>query len=243
MADRADKDANRAVYDELRGDERRRFGVEPSKVYTSELIVPWIASRLGPGDRLLDVAGGAGAFASLIARAADVEVVGLDISESMVAQRAEDPRLAENVVGDMEALPFEPESFDAVMFVACLHHVPDPLPALREALRVLRPGGRMFAAEPSSLRAWRTGSVPIPGSPHEFRLSARWLRRRTTAAGFEVEETRAERIAIRALRLVSPSPSLRLFRIGGAADRLLRVLPGAGSLAELTLLRARKPGV
>jgi SAM-dependent methyltransferase len=238
--ERTDKHANRAVYDELRRDERRRFATEPSKLHTSELLVPWVVSHVSPGNRLLDVAGGAGTFASQIVRRVDVEVVGLDISESMVEQRAEDPRLATNIVGDMEALPFEDESFDAAMFVACLHHVPDPLPALREARRVLRPDGQVFAFEPSSVRARHVGSAPIPDQPHEFRMSGGWLAERLAVAGFQVEELRGRRIAVRALRPVVGAPTLRLLRLGDAVDSVLRRIPAVEQLGEIAMLRARR---
>jgi len=158
----------------------------------------------------------------------------------MVEQRAEDPLLTENVVGDMEALPFDAESFDAAMFVACLHHVPDPLPALREAWRVLRREGQVFAIEPSSVRARSTGSTPIPGHPHEFRMSGRWLGERMANAGFAVEEIRHRQIAIRALRRLVPTPSLALLRVGDVLDGALRLVPGAETFGEVVMLRARK---
>jgi SAM-dependent methyltransferase len=241
VVDRPDKEANRAVYDCQRAGERHRFRIEPSKIHTSELLVPWIVSHIRPGDRVLDIAGGAGAYASQIVRTIDVDIVGLDISESMIQQRASDPLLATNIVGDMESLPFEPESFDAAMFVACLHHVPDPGPALREALRVLRPGGRMFAFEPSSLRAGQTGSSPIPGSPHEHRMSGRRLAQQASLAGFNLEEQRTARIVIRLLRPIVGSPSLGLMRLGDAVDQAISRLPGVAWLGEIAMVRARKP--
>lgn len=238
--ERLDKKTNRTVYNELRHDERERFKTEPSKVRTAEALVPWIVSNVDAGARVLDIAGGAGTYASEIVRAADLAVVGLDISESMIEQRAEDPLLTENVVGDMEALPFESGTFDAAMFVACLHHVPDPLPALREAARVLRVGGQVFAFEPSSVRARRAGSSPIPGSPHEFRMSGPWLAERMTDAGLEVEETRHRQISARILRRFVPTPSLGLLRAGDAVDRALRLVPGVEQFGEVMMLRARK---
>ena len=239
--DRPDKDVNRSFYNEQRLDERRRYTEEPSKVHAAGILVPWVTSHLKPSDQVVDIAGGAGTFASQIVRAAGVAVVGVDISESMVAQRGEDPLLPKNVVGDMEAPPFEAETFDAALFAACLHHVPDPLPALREAWRVLRPGGQLFAFEPSSFRARRAGSAPIQGHELEFRMSGKWLAGRLTTAGFELEEMSGRRITIRAVRHVVRAPSLRLFRAADQIDRALRVVPRLEELSEIVMLRARKP--
>jgi SAM-dependent methyltransferase len=56
----------------------------------------------------------------------------------------------EGRVADAEAIPYEDASFDLVVGHAVLHHIPDVELALREVLRVLRPGGRfVFAGEPS----------------------------------------------------------------------------------------------
>jgi ubiquinone/menaquinone biosynthesis C-methylase UbiE len=237
---RIDKDVNRRFYNEQRLTERQRFTQEASKVHAAELLVPWIVSHLRAGEQIVDIAGGAGTYASQIVRALPVTVVGLDISDSMVAQRGEDPLLTENVVGDMEALPFDDATFDAALFAACLHHVPDPLPALREAWRVVRPGGRVFAFEPSSIRARRAGTVAIRGHQHEFRMSGRWLAERMGDAGFEVEEICGRRIAIKALRRLARSPSLAMFHAGDAIDRVLRLAPGVEQLGEIVMLRARK---
>ncbi|MDQ1627339.1 MAG: hypothetical protein QOI54_1083 [Actinomycetota bacterium] len=58
-------------------------------------------------------------------------------------------------VADAEAIPYDDASFDLVVGHAVLHHIPDVELALREVLRVLRPGGRfVFAGEPSTVGDW-----------------------------------------------------------------------------------------
>jgi SAM-dependent methyltransferase len=47
------------------------------------------------------------------------------------------------VVEDTSNLPFEPASFDSITFIACLNHIPYRDAALREARRLIRPGGRL----------------------------------------------------------------------------------------------------
>ena len=239
--ERPDKDENRAFYDTQREHDRLRFDEHPSKAFLADTLVHWVTSDLAPGARILDIAGGSGAYASRIVRAAQVTVVGLDISASMIEQRAEDPLLPENVVGDMEELPFDESSFDAALFVACLHHVPDPLPALEEAHRILKPGGRLFAAEPCSLRVGKTGVAPVPGHQHEFRISLPYLAGRIRTAGFHIDEIAGKRTVLRLVRPILRHPSLETFRNADRIDRALARVPGYVRLAELALIRGTRP--
>ena len=55
-------------------------------------------------------------------------------------------------VADAETIPYDDDTFDLVVGHAVLHHIPDVEQALREVLRVLKPGGRfVFAGEPSTI--------------------------------------------------------------------------------------------
>jgi SAM-dependent methyltransferase len=102
---------------------------------------------LQPDDDLLDVGCGSAAF--LQRHAAHVRhVAGLDASEipvGMARQRLAD-RLAagtaEIVLGDAMAMPWPDDRFSIVTAYVLLEYVPDPLKALSEMHRVLRPGGR-----------------------------------------------------------------------------------------------------
>ena len=58
-------------------------------------------------------------------------------------------------VADAESIPYDDESVDLVVGHAVLHHIPDVELALREVLRVLKPGGRfVFAGEPTTVGDW-----------------------------------------------------------------------------------------
>ncbi len=115
-----------------------------------------LVDRVAPraGQALLDVAGGTGDIAfRLLDRAPAAKVAVCDINEQMLTvgrDRAIDGgRMAglDWVVGDAEALPFADRSFDAYTIAFGLRNVTDIDAALREARRVLRPGGRFFCLE------------------------------------------------------------------------------------------------
>ena len=171
--------------------------MQPDKIHALEQAVPWIASHLSAGDRVLDVAGGAGVHASRLVRAAEVTVVGVDIAEGMVRQRLEDEKLPFNVVGDMEALPFPDGASTRRWRSRACTTSRIPQPALAEIFRVLRPGGRLFSQDPNSLRARGQGTMPVEGFEHEFRVSVGWLAEQMRRAGFAVEEIRGRNLTMR----------------------------------------------
>jgi ubiquinone/menaquinone biosynthesis C-methylase UbiE len=106
---------------------------------------------LSPGDGVLDVACGTGNFTRDFARTVgpDGLVVGIDVSETMLARAVEDTQEAglldrtAYVRGDAAELPFVESSFDAVCCFAALHLFADPLRALDRMTSVLTPGGRI----------------------------------------------------------------------------------------------------
>ncbi|AVG24695.1 MULTISPECIES: bifunctional demethylmenaquinone methyltransferase/2-methoxy-6-polyprenyl-1,4-benzoquinol methylase UbiE [Pontimonas] len=99
-----------------------------------------------PGERILDIAAGTGTSSVAIAKSG-AEVVALDFSAGMVEEgRKRHPELT-FVEGDAEALPFPPQSFDAVTISFGLRNVNNPQLAIGEMYRVLKPGGRLVICE------------------------------------------------------------------------------------------------
>lgn len=96
------------------------------------------------GERFLDVGCGTGNVLKL-ARQVFSEAWGIDQAERLLADLRETTGLEQLVAGQAHRLPFEDESFDALSMYALLHHMLDPVPALEEAFRVLRPGGVLYA--------------------------------------------------------------------------------------------------
>jgi SAM-dependent methyltransferase len=148
---------------------RKPFGPVARFVYKHD---PWHASSypevldklaLRPDDVYLDVACGGGA---LLARALETvqKAAGLDHSDVLVdltretnADAVAEGRL-DTRVGDAGDLPWEDGTFDAASIVNAFHIISEPEPPLREACRVLRPGGRLVvltqAKEPMEGLLW-----------------------------------------------------------------------------------------
>jgi ubiquinone/menaquinone biosynthesis C-methylase UbiE len=105
-----------------------------------------IAAQLRPGDRVLEVAPGPGYLAIELARLGSYRITGLDVSRSFVRIASENAALARVEVdfreGDAAALPFAADVFDLIVCRAAFKNFSDPVGALREMHRVLRPGGR-----------------------------------------------------------------------------------------------------
>lgn len=115
-------------------------------------------AELVPGPRVLDLGVGPGTSALEMIRAAPGHRhVGLDRSGSMLrlaAAAARRTRLRLPLVrADALALPFAAASLDGVTGHSLLYLLPDPLAALREVRRVLRPGGGVVFLEPRAGRA------------------------------------------------------------------------------------------
>jgi ubiquinone/menaquinone biosynthesis C-methylase UbiE len=185
-------------------------------------------AALRPGERVLDVACGTGLVSF---RAAETvgrrgTVVGTDISGEMVetARRGAALRDLANARferADAEALPFTEPDFDAAVCALGLMYVPDPVRALCEMRRLLRPGGRAAAAVWGARRNCGWAEIfPITDArvasdvcPMFFHLgTGDTLARAFEAAGFA--DIRSERLST-TLCYASPEDALAAVFCGG----------------------------
>jgi len=113
-----------------------------------------LAQRGFGGGRILDAGCGFGATAIVLAQALpQSEVVGIDLSEpllALAAQTAQAVGLAERMAfkkADVQKIPYDDDSFDALINLQMLHIVEDPVAMLDEVERVLAPDGFLFMAD------------------------------------------------------------------------------------------------
>jgi ubiquinone/menaquinone biosynthesis C-methylase UbiE len=135
---------------------------------------------------------------------ADIRLTGVELSPAMIevarARAAELGREVELRVGNAEALEFADESFDTVICTYSLCTIPDDRAAVREAKRVLRPGGKFALAEHvrspvAVVRAIERLIEPLAvrfGGDHLTREPLEHLE----AEGFTVEEVKRSRLGI-----------------------------------------------
>lgn len=213
---------------------------------------------LAPGDRVLDVACGPGHFLA-DAQSLDLAPFGLDSSAEMLrlARGRLDPE-AGLLRGDAGALPYASASFDAVNCSGLIEYLPDPLPALREMQRVLKPGRHAMIAS-TNRRSPALLLEPVVQRARGSRATRRIVR----ALGMPFDEgslrARAFRLTFHTPTELSAllvaagfeAPTLRFFHLQFLPHPLERIAPGFANfviratdrLTEATPLRTLAEGL
>jgi len=154
-------------------------------------------------------------------------MTGAELNGDMITVGLESGDLDDGVVGRAGELPFEPASFDVVLYRLVLHHViyQGPLgPVFAEAARLLRPGGALVAVEPGLWHPVGAGLAlanraphgpAVHGTPHDNPHTPPTLMREARAAGLD-PELHAVTFSWRRL---PPAAQLALHGLDGAGSR------------------------
>lgn len=114
----------------------------------SKIVGELLAQQTGSA---LDIGCGDGKFTRLLATRFK-NVSGIDVKANKIADATASALAAGQSIdfrtASGDAIPYADSTFDVVAFSNSLHHMPDPGAALREAQRVLKPGGKLYVMEP-----------------------------------------------------------------------------------------------
>ena len=121
-------------------------------------LVGYFASKYGERPlRVLDLGAGAGGVAIALSSEPRYRVTAVDV---VMNPDLIELRNSEYAVASADTLPFKDESFDAVLCLETIEHLPKPRPAAKEMMRVLKPGGLVMITTPARFR-WL-----FKGDPH-----------------------------------------------------------------------------
>ncbi|TMK77755.1 MAG: class I SAM-dependent methyltransferase [Actinobacteria bacterium] len=195
------------------------------------------------GLRVLEIGVGLGTDLVRFVRAG-ANATGVDLTDRavrLVRRRLELEELEADLrVADAEALPFEDESFDRVYSWGVLHHTPDTARAVREGLRVLRPGGELCVML-YARHSWVASGFWVR---HALLAGRPWRSLSDVLARHMESEGTKAYAAGELRRMFAGLDELRIDKVATAYDRQL-----AGPLARLTgnrlgwqfVIRGRKP--
>lgn len=124
-------------------------------------FIDWL--RLKPGMRLLDVACGSGGTTLRTARRTgsivhgiDIHAKGIDAARAAAEREESDVNATFEIANAAERLPFPDATFDGLICIDAVNHLPNRSAVFAEWARVLRPGGRLVFTDPIVVTGWLT---------------------------------------------------------------------------------------
>jgi ubiquinone/menaquinone biosynthesis C-methylase UbiE len=147
FAEKIYADIRRETYGEDMGQQSWTTSVEQDQ------FISWLRPRLG--SRLLDVCCGAGGPALRMAQLTGCTMTGIDNNQDGIAAAlavAEKKHLSNRVqfkeFDANQTLPFEPNSFESLLCIDSINHLPDRKRVLSDWARVVKPGGKILFTDP-----------------------------------------------------------------------------------------------
>ena len=228
------------------GHPMQRFWHRGKLAMIDQLIRPHLAA----GSRLLEIGCGAGnlllqaAVAGSFPVALDLSMQALTFVRSRFEEAssgAETPRGFACMQAVGECLPLRENSFDCILISEVIEHLEKPQISIREAVRVLRPGGRLLITTPNYRSFWplmewlvdRMNMAPkMAGEQHISRFYPSSLKNLLVGLGLRMEYAGS---------IYNLSPFLSLVSSEGAGRQLQRELKGRSALGMILVVVAVKP--
>lgn len=214
------------------------------------LVDRLIRKHLGDGSSLLEVGCGAGnlllqaAVQGSFPLALDLSMQALTFVRSRFQEAGsgpDAPRSYACVQGIGELLPLPGDCFECVILSEVIEHLERPENSIREAVRVLRPGGRLLITTPNYRSLWplmewvvdRSNKAPrMAGEQHISRFKPASLRELLAGCGLGIEYFGT---------IYNLSPFISLLSPGAAERQLERELDSASTLGMILVAVAVKP--